>query len=313
MKQDANYRPDEFLASGDVVGFNAQPPQDGEISIKEAYVELAVPLLKDLPAVHKLGLELGYRYSDHNLAGTYDTYKAALNWDPLETVRLRGSYQPGAFVPRRSTNCSCRHRRISRAPRIRATPPQRASPEQQQLCIAQGIPASVVADVPSGPTRRCARLRVVTRTSIRSPRTRTRTVSCGNRRSPIRRSGRQSITGSTRSRTRLEPWRQDSSIGRVLQRHWRQPDVRPEQSVVPAVHIAIRRPRLTDVQENFQNLGKLKAKGVDLQLDYGQPLGDRWGQAGYQPARHEAHRLGFPEDSVSPFGHFRREGHPRTG
>ena len=99
MKQDANYRPDEFLASGDVVGFNAQPPQDGEISIKEAYVELAVPLLKDLPAVHKLGLELGYRYSDHNLAGTYDTYKAALNWDPLETLRLRGSYNRAVRAP----------------------------------------------------------------------------------------------------------------------------------------------------------------------------------------------------------------------
>ncbi len=301
MKQDANYRPDEFLASGDVVGFNAQPPQDGEISIKEAYVELAVPLLKDLPAVHKLGLELGYRYSDHNLAGTYDTYKAALNWDPLETVRLRGSYN-----------------RAVRAPSIYELflPPQEnfpgandpcnatsaPSPEQQQLCIAQGIPAS------SLPTFHQTNPQV-------------RAIEGGNQNLDPESADTytygivwQPTFANSAFRTSLDYWQyeiedtigtvaSDSSIGRCFNDIGANPTFDPNNQWCQ-LFTRDSTAQITDVQENFQNLGKLKAKGVDLQLDYGQPLGDRWGRLGVNLLLTKLIDWDSQEDSVSPFGHF---------
>jgi hypothetical protein len=41
------FRPDEFLRSGDVVGFNANQPINGEINVREYFTEIAVPLLRD--------------------------------------------------------------------------------------------------------------------------------------------------------------------------------------------------------------------------------------------------------------------------
>ena len=82
----ANFRPDSYLSSGDVVGFNASQPVEGEITSTEYFAELAVPLLKDITAIKALDLELGYRFSDYNLSESTDTYKAALKWDPVEVA-----------------------------------------------------------------------------------------------------------------------------------------------------------------------------------------------------------------------------------
>ena len=95
----ANFRPDSYLSSGDVVGFNASQPVAGEISSKEYFAELSVPLLKDITLVRELGLELGYRYSDYNLSESTDTYKAALKWDPFESITLRASYNRAIRAP----------------------------------------------------------------------------------------------------------------------------------------------------------------------------------------------------------------------
>jgi iron complex outermembrane receptor protein len=95
----ASFRPDSYLSSGDVVGFNASQPVSGKIAVKEYFGELSVPLLKDIPLVDKLDLELGFRYSDYNLSGGVETYKAALKWDPLESLSVRGSYNRAIRAP----------------------------------------------------------------------------------------------------------------------------------------------------------------------------------------------------------------------
>src|SRR5690606_7283084 len=95
----ARFRPDECLASGDVVGFNAQPPQSGRVGVNEFFAEMLVPLLADKAAVQNLDLELGYRYSDYNLAGGVDTYKAALNWQATDALKFRGSYNRAVRAP----------------------------------------------------------------------------------------------------------------------------------------------------------------------------------------------------------------------
>ena len=96
---DAIFRPDEFLASGDVVGFNAQQPTEGKIDVTEAFVEVSVPLLADKTAVSYLGLDAAYRYSDYNLAGGVDTYMVGLEYAPTDTVKLRTSYNHAIAAP----------------------------------------------------------------------------------------------------------------------------------------------------------------------------------------------------------------------
>jgi len=96
---EASFRPDSYLSSGDVVGFNASQPVAGKITTKEYFAELAVPLLKDVPVIKKLDLELGYRNSDYNLSGGVNTYKAGLKWDPVESLSVRGSYARAIRAP----------------------------------------------------------------------------------------------------------------------------------------------------------------------------------------------------------------------
>lgn len=95
----AEFKPDQFLASGDVVGFNAQQVVEGRIYSNEVFAELSVPLLSQITAVDYLGLDLGYRYSDYNLAGTFDTYMVGLEYKPIESLKMRGSYQRATRAP----------------------------------------------------------------------------------------------------------------------------------------------------------------------------------------------------------------------
>ncbi len=71
----------------------------GSTYVREAYAELVVPLLKDLPAVKKLELELGYRTSSYNLAGTVSTYKGLFTCIPIDALRFRGGYQRANRAP----------------------------------------------------------------------------------------------------------------------------------------------------------------------------------------------------------------------
>jgi outer membrane receptor protein involved in Fe transport len=71
----------------------------GEISVKEAYGEALVPVLKDLPAVQKLELELGVRWSDYDTTGNSVTWKTLATWKPVSFLRIRGGYNLAERAP----------------------------------------------------------------------------------------------------------------------------------------------------------------------------------------------------------------------
>jgi len=71
----------------------------GSVAAKEIYTELLIPLLKDLPFVRKLELELGGRYSQYSTGQDVPTYKAQLSWEPLSWVRVRGGYNRAERTP----------------------------------------------------------------------------------------------------------------------------------------------------------------------------------------------------------------------
>ncbi|MGH8113324.1 MAG: TonB-dependent receptor [Rhodanobacteraceae bacterium] len=63
----------------------------GGFSVKEAYTELFVPLLKDLPGVHSLSLDLGDRYSKFSDFGSTNNWKIGVEYRPIEDLLLRGT------------------------------------------------------------------------------------------------------------------------------------------------------------------------------------------------------------------------------
>jgi iron complex outermembrane receptor protein len=82
-----------------VIGLFPASSVAGSDEVKEAYAELLVPVLADLPAVKRLNLELGYRFSDYDSAGSVDTYKALVDWTIVDSVRFRGGYQRANRAP----------------------------------------------------------------------------------------------------------------------------------------------------------------------------------------------------------------------
>ncbi|MGA0607329.1 TonB-dependent receptor plug domain-containing protein [Phenylobacterium sp. VNQ135] len=103
----AEYRSDEFafrpsqdLAVGNLTGFNASPPVSGYIDVYELYGETRIPLLKDLPFVQELALELAGRLSDYSSQDKITkTYKVAGDWAITEDLRARASYNRAVRAP----------------------------------------------------------------------------------------------------------------------------------------------------------------------------------------------------------------------
>ena len=66
-------------------------PLSGGFTVKEAYAEMLIPVLKDIPFVHSLNISLGDRYSKYSSVGNTNNWKVAVEWRPIEDLLLRGT------------------------------------------------------------------------------------------------------------------------------------------------------------------------------------------------------------------------------
>ena len=63
----------------------------GGFNVKEAYAEILIPILKDVPFAHSLNVDIGSRYSKYSLAGNTTNSKIAVEWRPINDLLLRGT------------------------------------------------------------------------------------------------------------------------------------------------------------------------------------------------------------------------------
>ncbi|MGB4858183.1 MAG: TonB-dependent receptor, partial [Dokdonella sp.] len=66
-------------------------PSSGQLSVREFYAELFVPILADVPFAKSLNLSLGSRYSDYSAFGNTTNSKIGLEWRPIDDLLLRGT------------------------------------------------------------------------------------------------------------------------------------------------------------------------------------------------------------------------------
>ena len=90
--------PDALIASGNTTG-NARTATEGDYSLNEAYLELAMPLLKDVFLAESLELSLATRYSDYSNFGDTTNSKIGFKWKPIETLMIRGNWSEGFRAP----------------------------------------------------------------------------------------------------------------------------------------------------------------------------------------------------------------------
>src|SRR3546814_4136551 len=84
---------DPLALAGELVygaGPSQHPELDESFNVSEAYGELVVPLLSDLPFARRLEVEGAYRYSDYSTVGATHAWKAGAMWSPIDGVSFRG-------------------------------------------------------------------------------------------------------------------------------------------------------------------------------------------------------------------------------
>ena len=94
----SRFIPDTALSSGDVIGFNAGNPTEGEYNVKELFGELNVPIEFGSARLEFTGAG---RYSDYSLdnVGGVWTYAGGVEFSPIPDVTLRGQYQRAVRAP----------------------------------------------------------------------------------------------------------------------------------------------------------------------------------------------------------------------
>ena len=90
--------PDSFSQTG----FSTNPSSQstsGKYNTKEAYAELNIPVLADLPFAKLVSVDLASRYSKYNTFGSTTNSKFGLQWKPFDDLLVRGSISEGFRSP----------------------------------------------------------------------------------------------------------------------------------------------------------------------------------------------------------------------
>ena len=91
-------RPGQFEQSG----YSTDPAGNatvGTYTVREAYLEFNVPLLKNKPLAQLLSVDIASRYSDYSNFGNTTNSKASVMWKPVRDLLVRGTYAQGFRAP----------------------------------------------------------------------------------------------------------------------------------------------------------------------------------------------------------------------
>ncbi len=91
-------RPDALERQALTTNLSAQATV-GSYSVKEAYIELNVPVLKGMPLAELLSFNVASRYSDYSNFGDTTNSKLSFMWKPIKDLLVRGTVAEGFRAP----------------------------------------------------------------------------------------------------------------------------------------------------------------------------------------------------------------------
>lgn len=97
-KESGKFVPDALAVTGGSTNLSSGPTQGG-YDVREAYVELQIPILADLPFARELSLNVASRFSDFDTFGETTNNKFALKWKPFESLLIRATAADGFRAP----------------------------------------------------------------------------------------------------------------------------------------------------------------------------------------------------------------------
>ncbi len=87
------------LDRGGYTYFNVIEPTHGDFHVNEAFVEVDVPLVTELPGVKALSVDGAYRVSNYSTTGDADTWKLGMGWQVIDDIRFRSTIAQATRAP----------------------------------------------------------------------------------------------------------------------------------------------------------------------------------------------------------------------
>ncbi|WP_406852123.1 TonB-dependent receptor [Brevundimonas sp. BH3] len=97
-EESARSTPDPLTQLGLATG-NITPETKGAFDVVEAFAELRIPLLADLPFAQALDLNLAGRVSDYSTVGSTTAWAASVEYLPTDWLKLRSQYAVAVRAP----------------------------------------------------------------------------------------------------------------------------------------------------------------------------------------------------------------------
>jgi outer membrane receptor protein involved in Fe transport len=98
-QDEVKLRVDDAQRRGEIAGFNAVQDINGGLDVYEAYGEVSIPILADLPFAKELSIDAGYRTSDYSTIGSVESYKYGARYAPVDWLRFRAVYNKAVRAP----------------------------------------------------------------------------------------------------------------------------------------------------------------------------------------------------------------------
>jgi len=99
-RETAFYQQDPFVTNNFTNGVSIPPFAPDPFKVKEAYGEIQLPILKDLPFFEELTLSGAARVAKYQGGtGTVWSYNAGVDWAPVRDIRFRGNYSRAVRAP----------------------------------------------------------------------------------------------------------------------------------------------------------------------------------------------------------------------
>ncbi len=98
-KEKSTQTPSDLVRNGYLADSSQILAASGEFDVKEAFAELNVPLLKDMPFAHLLSVGAAIRFSDYSTVGQTTTWKVDGSYAPVRDITFRGTYSKAVRAP----------------------------------------------------------------------------------------------------------------------------------------------------------------------------------------------------------------------
>lgn len=98
-KETSFYQPSTYSMQDALIDNSPAQTERGGFDVKEAFAEIKVPLLADMPLAHDLSFGAAIRLSDYSTSGSTTTWNVSGSYSPVRDITFRGTYSKSVRAP----------------------------------------------------------------------------------------------------------------------------------------------------------------------------------------------------------------------